>query len=215
MNAGIVIVVLLVAVLGTVFQIARHSTPPSRRATAAHRAAARARIRALAAGLAELTPTSDMSRRIFGEARQRYTTAGEHLDHGCSAAHYAQVDRTALEGLYYVRAARAALGLDPGPALPGLPGQAEAGSVSESRMITVDGHPYAASPDPSPRTPCYFPGGTVAGRPVPQGWYSEAWWQSAQRTGAWGVGSMFLFSELFSRIPQPRAPLSHLRDTGR
>lgn len=201
MNAGIVIVVLLVAVLGAVVQIARHAVSPAQRAMIAARAEARDRVRRLATELSELSPTSDMSRQIFAEARERYTTAAAQLSRARSAAHFDLIARTALTGLHYVRAARTTMELDPGPALPGLAGQAQAGCVSESREITVDGHAYAASPDPSPRTPHYFPGGTVAGRPVPQGWYSEPWWQPAQRVGAWGVGSMLLFSELFSRTP--------------
>ncbi|STZ61347.1 Uncharacterised protein [Mycolicibacterium tokaiense] len=38
----------------------------------------------------------------------------------------------------------------------------------------------------------------MAGRPVPAGWYSEPWWKPALVAGAWGVGSMLLFSTLFS-----------------
>jgi hypothetical protein len=38
----------------------------------------------------------------------------------------------------------------------------------------------------------------VAGRPVPQGWYSEPWWKPALVAGAWGLGSMLLFSTMFS-----------------
>lgn len=51
---------------------------------------------------------------------------------------------------------------------------------------------------PSQRTPNYYPGGRVAGRPVPAGWYSEPWWKTALVAGAWGVGSVLLFDALFS-----------------
>ena len=51
---------------------------------------------------------------------------------------------------------------------------------------------------PTDRTPNYYPGGRVAGRPVPAGWYSEPWWKTALVAGAWGVGSMLLFDSLFS-----------------
>ena len=97
-----------------------------------------------------------------------------------------------------MRAARTTMGLDPGPELPPLPGQGQAGSVSEDRTVNVDGHAYSASPNPSERNRHYYPGGTVAGRPVPQGWYSEPWWRSALIGGAWGVGSALLFGSLFS-----------------
>jgi hypothetical protein len=62
----------------------------------------------------------------------------------------------------------------------------------------VEGHAYSASPAPSERNRHYYPGGTVAGRPVPQGWYSEPWWRPALVAGAWGIGSALLFTSLFS-----------------
>jgi hypothetical protein len=108
------------------------------------------------------------------------------------------VTETAYEGLYYVRAARPAMDLDPGPELPPLPGQARAGAVSEDRTVEVEGQGYSASPNPSDRNSHYYPGGNVAGRPVPAGWYSEPWWKPALVAGAWGVGSVLLFSTMFS-----------------
>ena len=105
---------------------------------------------------------------------------------------------TAYEGLYYVRAARSAMGLDPGPELPPLPGQQQAGAVSEDREVEVEGHRYGASPDPTGRNTHFYPGGMVAGRPVPRGWYSEPWWRPALVAGAWGLGSALLFTSMFS-----------------
>ena len=103
-----------------------------------------------------------------------------------------------MEGLYYVRAARTAMGMDPGPELESLSGQRTAGTVTEDRRIAFEGREIEASPAPSERTPNYYPGGRVAGRPVPAGWYSEPWWKPALVAGAWGVGSALLFSSLFS-----------------
>src|SRR5262249_60122645 len=108
------------------------------------------------------------------------------------------VTKTAMEGLYYVRAARTAMGLDPGPELPVDPDQQRAGKVTEDRRVSVEGHDYEASPEPGSRTPHYYPGGRVAGRPVPQGWYSEPWWKPALIGGAWGLGSVLLFDAMFS-----------------
>lgn len=51
---------------------------------------------------------------------------------------------------------------------------------------------------PTSRTTNYYPGGRVAGRPVPAGWYSEPWWRPALVAGAWGLGSVLLFDALFS-----------------
>jgi hypothetical protein len=105
---------------------------------------------------------------------------------------------SALEGLYYVRAARQAMGMDPGPELDTLAGQRSAGAVTEDRRVQLDGREIEASPTPSQRTPNYYPGGRVAGRPVPAGWYSEPWWKPALVAGAWGLGSVLLFDALFS-----------------
>jgi hypothetical protein len=90
------------------------------------------------------------------------------------------------------------MGMDPGPELESLSGQRSAGAVTEDRRINYEGREIEASPTPSQRTPNYYPGGRVAGRPVPAGWYSEPWWKTALVAGAWGVGSVLLFDALFS-----------------
>ena len=97
-----------------------------------------------------------------------------------------------------MRAARTAMGMDPGPELESLTGQQSAGTVTEDRRINFEGREIEASPTPSERTPNYYPGGRVAGRPVPAGWYSEPWWKPALVAGAWGLGSVLLFDAMFS-----------------
>ena len=52
------------------------------------------------------------------DAGERYNAAGGQLDRATSAKQYELARETALEGLAYARAARVALGLDPGPDLP-------------------------------------------------------------------------------------------------
>jgi hypothetical protein len=64
-------------------------------------------------------------------------------------------------------------------------------------IFVVVGQAYSTSPEPSQRNRHFYPGGVVAGRPVPQGWYSEPWWRPALVAGAWGVGSALLFCSLF------------------
>ena len=86
----------------------------------------------------------------------------------------------------------------PGPELESLAGQRSAGAVTEDRRVDFEGREIEASPGPSQRTPNYYPGGRVAGRPVPAGWYSEPWWKPALVAGAWGLGSVLLFDALFS-----------------
>jgi hypothetical protein len=145
-----------------------------------------------------LVGTDEPSKQALADAAERYTAAGSQLDQAKSTTQARHVTDTAYEGLYYVRAARSAMNLDPGPELPPLPGQQRAGAVTEERDVEVEGHSYSASPAPSDENRHYYPGGNVAGRPVPRGWYSEPWWRPALIGGAWGLGSALLFSSLFS-----------------
>ncbi len=117
---------------------------------------------------------------------ERYTAAGSQIEQANSPAQARLAKQTAIEGLYYIRAARTAMNLDPGPAIPELDGQRSAGRVTEDRKVDFEGRQVEASPNPSDRTPNYYPGGRVAGRPVPAGWYSEPWWRPALVAGAWG-----------------------------
>ncbi|MBA0048735.1 DUF1542 domain-containing protein [Mycobacteroides sp. LB1] len=145
-----------------------------------------------------LSGTDDASKQALADASERYTAASSAIEQSRTAAQATLAKESAIEGLYYVRAARVAMGMDPGPELPSTTGQSRAGSVSEDRRINFEGREIEASPEPSGRTPNYYPGGSVAGRPVPAGWYSEPWWKPALVAGAWGVGSALLFNSLFS-----------------
>ena len=77
------------------------------------------------------------------------------------------------------------------------PGGGSRSAVGRARF-TSSGGVGRTWPNPSDRNPHYYPGGNVAGRPVPAGWYSEPWWKPALVAGAWGLGSMLLFSAMFS-----------------
>jgi hypothetical protein len=136
-------------------------------------------------------------KQALADAGERYNAAGSQLERSTTAKQYELARETALEGLAYVRAARTALGLEPGPDLPPLAGQRAAGAVTENREVDVQGHQYRASPQPGGDTPYYYPGGVVSGRRVPSGWYSEPWWKTALVAGAWGVGSVLVFDALF------------------
>jgi hypothetical protein len=131
------------------------------------------------------------------DAGERYNAAGGQLDRATTVNQYGLARETALEGLAYVRAARTTMGLDPGPELPALAGQRQAGQIAQDRAVSVQGHEYRASPQAGAGTPYYYPGGMVGGRPVPGGWYSEPWWKSALATGAGVFGGMLLFDALF------------------
>jgi hypothetical protein len=132
------------------------------------------------------------------DAGERYNAAGSQLERATSAKQYELARETALEGLAYVRAARTALGLDPGPEIPALAAARGAGTLTKEREVDVQGHQYRAGPNPGSDTPYYYPGGRVQGRPVPAGWYSEPWWKTALIAGAGTVGTLLLFDALFS-----------------
>ncbi|MFC4124643.1 DUF1542 domain-containing protein [Nocardia rhizosphaerae] len=149
----------------------------------------------------QLTPRNEAARQALADAAERYNAAGGQLDRATSATQAVLAKQTALEGLYYIRAARTAMNMDPGPPVPALDGQDIAGQVDRRRTVNHNGRPITASPAPSTGTPNYFPGGRVAGRPVPAGWYSEPWWKPALIAGAWGAGAALLFSTLFTGMP--------------
>ncbi len=176
----------------------RHRQVTQQRGLEDSKAEARRWVERLGGQVLNLIGTDEPSKQALADAAERYTAASSQVDSARTATQTRLVTQTALEGLYYVRAARVAMGMDPGPELPSVAGQGGAGSVTEDRDVNVEGHEYAASPNPSDRTPHYYPGGRIAGRPVPQGWYSEPWWKPALIGGAWGLGSALLFSSMFS-----------------
>lgn len=145
-----------------------------------------------------LIGTDDASKQALADASERYTAASSQLEQARTTEQARLVSQTAMEGLYYVRAARTAMGLDPGPELPDLANQRHAGRVTEDRKVNVQGEDYEVSPNPGGNTPHYYPGGNVGGRPVPQGWYSRPWWKTAMIGGAGAVGGLLIADALFS-----------------
>lgn len=189
------LIVLVAVIAGVVWLVRQHAAEKASELEDA-RSEARRWVERLGGQVYALHGTDEPSRQALADAAERFTAAGSQMAQTRTTAQARQVTETAYEGLYYVRAARTAMGIDPGPELPPLPGQERAGAVSEDREVEVEGHSYGASPDPSARNNHYYPGGTVAGRPVPRGWYSEPWWRPALMAGAWGVGSALLFTSL-------------------
>lgn len=200
MNTGLLILILLV-VLGLGFVMFSSSRNTGRRNEASladAKADARRVIERLGGQVLNLTGTDDAAKQALADASERYTAAASQIDQATTPKQAVLAKESALEGLYYIRAARTAMGMDPGPELESLSGQRSAGTVTEDRRVQFDGREIEASPVPSPRTPNYYPGGRVAGRPVPAGWYSEPWWKPALVAGAWGLGSVLLFDAMFS-----------------
>ncbi|OBA43188.1 MULTISPECIES: hypothetical protein [unclassified Gordonia (in: high G+C Gram-positive bacteria)] len=198
MTALLLIIIVVVLVVGVVVVSQQRSGASKARSLDDAKADARQVIERLGGQVYMLVGDSPASKQALADAGERYTAAGSQIDQANSPAQARLAKQTAIEGLYYIRAARTAMNMDPGPAIPELDGQRSAGAVTEDRTVEFDGRQVEASPAPSSRTPNYYPGGRVAGRPVPAGWYSEPWWKPALVAGAWGVGSMLLFSTLFS-----------------
>jgi hypothetical protein len=138
------------------------------------------------------------ARQALADAGERYNAAGGQLQQAKTIRQYELARESALEGLAYVRAARVAMGLDPGPELPPLAGAQGTGQLTREREVSVQGQHYKAGPQPGPDTPYYYPGGRVQGRPVPAGWYSTPVWKTALGAGAGVLGGMLIFDALFS-----------------
>ena len=192
----LIVLVLVIVAVGTMF--ARNQANARQQRIDDAQAEARRWVERLSGQVMNLDGTDESSRQALADAAERYTAAGSQMEQAQTVEQCRLVTKTAMEGLYYVRAARTAMGLDPGPELPADPEQERAGKVTEDRQVSVEGRDLEASPEPGDRTPHYYPGGRVAGRPVPQGWYSEPWWKPALVAGAWGLGSILLFDAMFS-----------------
>lgn len=196
------LLILVIAVVGAIalamWSSSRASGTRSAASLADAKADARRVIERLGGQVLNLTGSDSASQQALADASERFTAASSQIEQATTAKQAMLAKESAIEGLYYVRAARTAMGMDPGPELETIAGQKSAGTVTEDRRVQFEGREIEASPTPSQRTPNYYPGGRVAGRPVPAGWYSEPWWKPALRAGAWGIGSVLLFDAMFS-----------------
>lgn len=198
---GVLVILIILVIAAIAFVVYNSSQANGRKAADAladAKADARRVIERLGGQVLNITGNDDASMQAMADASERYTAASSQIEQATTAKQAELAKESAIEGLYYVRAARTAMGMDPGPELESLAGQRSAGVVTEDRRVDFEGRQIEASPSPSERTPNYYPGGRVAGRPVPAGWYSEPWWKPALVAGAWGLGSAMLFSAMFS-----------------
>ena len=161
----LVLIILVVAAIGlAVWSASRNAANRSAASLADAKADARRVIERLGGQVINLTGTDDASKQALADASERYTAAGSQIDQATTAKQALLAKESAMEGLYYVRAARTAMGMDPGPELESLAGQQSAGTVTEDRRVNFEGRDIEASPNPTERTPNYYPGGRVAGR---------------------------------------------------
>src|SRR5918997_1344075 len=82
------------------------------------------------------------ARQALADASERYNAAGGQLQQAKTVRQYELARESALEGLAYVRAARTAMGIDPGPELPPLAGAHGAGQLTKEREVDVHGQHY-------------------------------------------------------------------------
>ncbi|RSZ63139.1 DUF1542 domain-containing protein [Corynebacterium hylobatis] len=161
-------------------------------------AEARRWIERLGSQVLTIAGSDAASTQAIADASERYNAAASAISQATTVKQAELARESALEGLHYMNAAREIMGMTPGPELPLLEGQRNAGKVTERRTIEQDGQTLTASPVATDETPNYYPGGNVAGRPVPAGWYSRPWWADAMATGMWTAASMMMFSAMFS-----------------
>lgn len=199
MSSAVILIIIAAAVLvAAVWWSRRQAVEYQRNQLEDAKADARRWTERLGGQVLNLVGTNEAAKQALADAAERHGAAISQLDQADSAEKSRLTTQTAMEGLYYARAARTAMDMDPGPELPDLTGRQGAGKVTEHREVEVDGERQVASPGPTEQTPHYYPGGRVAGRPVPEGWYSEPWWKTALVAGAWGIGSFVLADALFS-----------------
>src|SRR5919107_2418883 len=86
------------------------------------------------------------ARQALADAGERYNAAGGQMQQAQTLRQYELARESALEGLAYVRAARVAMGLDPGPELPPLAAAQGAGRLTREREVDVQGQHYKAGP---------------------------------------------------------------------
>src|ERR1044072_1809918 len=112
----LIALVLAVVALGTTF--ARNQANAKQQRLEDAKAEARRWVEPLSGQLMNLTGTEAAPKQALADAAERYTAAGSQMEQASTAEQCRLVTKTAMEGLYYVRAARTAMGLDPGPELP-------------------------------------------------------------------------------------------------
>ncbi|AGZ46091.1 hypothetical protein [Actinoplanes friuliensis] len=198
MKVFLLLILIVVAVFAIIVFVRRGSAAREQRHLEDARADAQRWYERLGGQVLNLHGEDPAARQALSDASERYNAAGGQLQQAKSVKQFELARESALEGLTYVRAARQAMGIDPGPDLPPLASARGAGQITQEREVNVQGQHYKAGPQPGPDTPYYYPGGRVQGRPVPSGWYSTPVWKTALGAGAGVLGGMLIFDALLS-----------------
>jgi len=142
----------------------------------------------LASDVSTLDPgDSALCRQAMNDASERNNAAGGLLARAGTAAEMAL--RIVVEGLQATRVVREHQGLPLGPDLPEVTSPA---TVQTPTPVNVGDQQITAHPDYHPQQPHYFGGGTVAGAPVPGGYYRTPFWKKAMMIGGAVAGGEML-----------------------
>ncbi|MET8306544.1 hypothetical protein [Micromonospora sp. NPDC005173] len=198
MELVLCLAIVLVGALGAAALIRTQATARRRTELGDARAEAQRWYERLGGQLMNLHGDEPAVRQALSDAGERYNAAGSQLEQARTPHQFGLARETALEGLAYIRAARTALGIDPGPEVPQLAAARGVGQLTKEREVDVQGQTFRAGPQPGRETPYYYPGGRYQGRPVPSGWYSTPWWKTALGAGAGVLGGMLIADALFS-----------------
>src|SRR5271166_3687487 len=114
--SAVVLVLVVVVVAAIVLAVVGSSLADAK-------ADARRAIELLGGQVLNLTGTNDASKQALADASERFTAASSQIEQASSPRQAQLAKESAMEGLYYVRAARQAMGMDPGPELASLAGQ--------------------------------------------------------------------------------------------
>jgi len=135
----------------------------------------------LASDVSTLDPgDSALCRQAMNDASERNNAAGGLLARAGTAAEMRVALRIVVEGLQATRVVRGHQGLSLGPDLPDVTSPA---TVQTPTPVNVGDQQITAHPDYHPQQPHYFGGGTVAGTPVPGGYYRTPFWKKAMMIG--------------------------------
>ena len=127
---GVLLVLILVVVAAIALAVWGSSRASGNRnavSLADAKADARRVIERLGGQVLNLSGTNEASNQALADASERFTAASSQIDQATTAKQAMLAKESAIEGLYYVRAARTAMGMDPGPELETITGQKSAG----------------------------------------------------------------------------------------
>ena len=201
MNGALLVLIVLVVVAIGLAVYASSKASGKRNAASLDDAKADARrvIERLGGQVLNLTGSDDASKQAHGRrVRAVHRRVAPRSTRPPPPSRRCWPRKARIEGLYYVRAARIAMGMDPGPELESLAGQRSAGTVTEDRRVDFEGREIEASPDAVGAHPELLPRRPGRRPPGPRRLVLRAVVEAGAGGRAWGLGSVLLFDAMFS-----------------